>query len=209
MSAPRRAKIARRRVVERCFMLIDSTIVLLTVQSSESATILTVARLCYNGVYRMAGGAARVSLDWERGTIMRTWAKYVVAALLIVPLFGVGATGTSAQVGDKVFPETGQSVKGLFLSYWQRNGGLAQQGYPISGEMQERSPVDGKTYRVQYFERSVFEHHPEYAGKSSEVLLSLLGRMRYEQKYPAGAPGQVPNTSAGSVLFKETGKRLG
>jgi acetyl esterase/lipase len=114
-----------------------------------------------------------------------------------------------ASPASRLFPETGKSVSGLFLQYWQRNGGLAQQGLPISGEMQERSDTDGKTYTVQYFERAVFERHPENAGKDSEVLLSLLGVFRYREKYPQGAPGQVPNTAAGSVLFPETGKRVG
>jgi hypothetical protein len=34
---------------------------------------------------------------------------------------------------------------------------------------------------VQYFERAVFEHHPENAAPN-DVLLSLLGTLRYEQK---------------------------
>jgi acetyl esterase/lipase len=109
----------------------------------------------------------------------------------------------------RTFAETGKSVRGPFLSYWEQNGGLAQQGYPISNEIQEVSPTDGKSYTVQYFERAVFEHHPENAGKPSEVLLSLLGVFRYNGKYPAGAPNQQPNTSPGSVLFPETGKRVG
>src|SRR5206468_3441313 len=49
------------------------------------------------------------------------------------------------------FPETGEKVCGTFLAYWYGHGGLAQQGYPISGEMQERSDTDGKAYTVQYF----------------------------------------------------------
>jgi hypothetical protein len=107
------------------------------------------------------------------------------------------------------FPQTGKTVRGLFLEYWQEHGGLMQQGYPISGEMQEQSEVDGKLYTVQYFERAVFEYHPEYAGTPYEVLLSLLGDLYYRQKYPNGAPGQTPNTSPGSVLFPQTGRRLG
>ena len=107
------------------------------------------------------------------------------------------------------FKETGKNMCGRFARYWNEHGGLAQQGYPIANEMQEKSDTDGKTYTVQYFERAVFEYHPENVGKPSEVLLSLLGNFLYKQKYPNGAPNQKPNTSAGSVLFKETGKRLG
>jgi methionine-rich copper-binding protein CopC len=107
------------------------------------------------------------------------------------------------------FKETGKSMCGRFANYWNAHGGLAQQGFPISNEMQEKSDTDGKNYTVQYFERAVFEYHPENTGKPSEVLLSLLGNFLYKQKYPSGATGQKPNTTAGSVLFKETGKRLG
>ncbi|MEO5950939.1 MAG: copper resistance protein CopC, partial [Chloroflexia bacterium] len=59
------------------------------------------------------------------------------------------------------FDQTKRSACGRFLEYWNANGGLAQQGYPISAEMQEKSDTDGKTYTVQYFERAVFEKHPE------------------------------------------------
>jgi methionine-rich copper-binding protein CopC len=106
------------------------------------------------------------------------------------------------------FKETGEIVCGKFLAYWNTHGGLAQQGFPISGEMQERSDTDGKTYTVQYFERAVFEAHPENQAPN-DVLLSLLGNFLYQQKYAQGAPNQKPNTTAGSVLFRETGKRLG
>ena len=105
------------------------------------------------------------------------------------------------------FRETGQAVGGSFWDYWVSRGQLAQQGYPISQEFVERSETNGKDYVVQYFERAVFEFHPETP--KTPVLLSLLGNFLYKQKYPNGAPNQRPNTTAGSVLFKETGKRLG
>jgi type VII secretion-associated serine protease mycosin len=73
------------------------------------------------------------------------------------------------------FSETRHSLSGAFLRYWRSHGGLAIFGYPISEELVERSPTDGKEYVVQYFERNRFEYHPEYAGTSNEVLLGLLG----------------------------------
>ena len=118
-------------------------------------------------------------------------------------------TVSAAQPQCLAFKETGKQVCGRFAQYWTQNGGLPQQGFPISGEFQERSDTDGKLYTVQYFERAVFEWHPENAGKPSEVLLSLLGNFEYKRKYPSGAPNQKPNATAGSVLFPETGKRLG
>ena len=131
-------------------------------------------------------------------------------SILLALVMGVTLlpVGSSAQGNSRTFPETGRTVKGRFLDYWQQNGGLAQQGYPISEEMQEKSDTDGKTYTVQYFERAVFEMHPENQ-RPNDVLLSLLGTFLYREKYPNGAPDQKPNNQAGSRLFTETGKRVG
>ncbi|HUS17038.1 MAG TPA: S41 family peptidase, partial [Chloroflexia bacterium] len=132
--------------------------------------------------------------------------------LLLVLLAGVAATALpqarAAQAASQTFPQTGKTAAGIFLSYWQGHGGLAQQGYPISDELVETNATDGKPYRVQYFERAVFEYHPENAAPNN-ILLSLLGVFYYHQKYPSGAPGQVPNTARGSVSFSQTGHRLG
>ena len=134
------------------------------------------------------------------------WLSIVVLMVAGVPSFAPPTA--NGQVGCMDFEETGYEICFPFLEYWQEHGGLAQQGYPISGRFEERSPVDGKGYLVQYFERAVFEVHPENE-KPHDVLLSLLGNAAYKQKYPAGAPNQEPNNSPGSVLFPETGKRLG
>jgi hypothetical protein len=99
-------------------------------------------------------------------------------------------------------------MSGIFLDYWDSHGGLAQQGYPISGVIGEMSPLDGKVYTVQYTERAVFEYHPENQAPY-EVLLSQLGTLRYRERYPNGAPIQVPTVAPGSILFPETGKRVG
>jgi FtsP/CotA-like multicopper oxidase with cupredoxin domain len=100
--------------------------------------------------------------------------------------FKVLPAGGSTQVEtSRTFQETGKTVSGRFLEYWTQNGGLAQQGFPLSNEFQEKSDLDGKTYKVQYFERSVFEFHPENK-PPYDVLLSQLGTFRYKEKYPAG-----------------------
>lgn len=68
----------------------------------------------------------------------------------------------------RFFAETGHFVGGGFWDYWQANGGLMVFGYPLTEEIQE----DGRT--VQYFERAVFEFHPENAD-SYKILLRRLG----------------------------------
>src|SRR5512147_2844397 len=102
--------------------------------------------------------------------------RVLIFALLSLAL--LGAAPVQAQGTSRTFPETGKTVSGRFLDYWNTHGALPQHGYPISEEMQERSDTDGKTYRVQYFERAVFERHPENAAPY-DVLLSLLGVSHY------------------------------
>jgi plastocyanin len=133
------------------------------------------------------------------------WLPLFIVLMLATPLSF--SASSNAQAGSRAFPETGKTVKGRFLEYWTSNGGLAQQGYPISEEMQEKSDTDGKTYKVQYFERSVFELHPENKAPH-DVLLSLLGNFYYTQKYQQGAPNQQVSAD-NPRKFAETGKTVG
>ncbi|HMA36040.1 MAG TPA: hypothetical protein VKY74_16375 [Chloroflexia bacterium] len=136
------------------------------------------------------------------------WPRLLLLGALLPLIALVPGPAGRAQTGARTFPETGKTVTGRFLDYWLAHGGLAQEGFPISDPLQETSDTDGHRYQVQYFERAIFELHPEYA-PPYDVLLALLGNFRYRQQYPSGAPNQVPNTAPGSVFFKETGKRLG
>jgi hypothetical protein len=132
----------------------------------------------------------------------------VVLATVTLMALTPGTLPAQAQDTSRYFSETGYTVGGRFLDYWTTHGGLDQQGYPISDEMQEVSATDGKVYTDQYFERAVFEKHPENQ-PPNDVLLSLLGLFLYHQKYPEGAPNQVPNSDEGAQLFKETGHTVG
>lgn len=116
---------------------------------------------------------------------------------------GLGAYNSLAQtqgqaaqpVGNcQTFQQTGYTVCGKFLQYWQGHGGLAQQGYPISQEFNETSDLNGKPYTVQYFERAVFELHPENKAPNDVLLSQLgtfLGKSNYEQGF-SNKNGQVP-----------------
>jgi hypothetical protein len=93
------------------------------------------------------------------------------------------ATSTQSNNTTIYFPETRHSLS-LFRNWWTPNGGLPVFGYPISEEMQEISPTDGKTYTVQYFQRNRLEHNPQFAGTNNEVLLGLLGSEWLRQRCP-------------------------
>ncbi len=90
--------------------------------------------------------------------------------------------------GEGCFAETGRCLGGAFRAYWERAGGLAQHGFPLSDEFTEISGSDGKPYTVQYFERARFERHPEYLGTPAEVLLGLIGAQQFAARHPQGQP---------------------
>lgn len=79
----------------------------------------------------------------------------------------------SAPQGCRYYPETRHSLCQPFLSYWERNGGLARFGYPITEPF--TASVGGWRGTIQYFERRRMEHHTEHRGTTYEVLLGLLG----------------------------------
>lgn len=76
---------------------------------------------------------------------------------------------------QRFFPETGHNLGGRFLDYWEANGGLAQFGLPISGEIGAEL-ASQQIFMVQYFERARFEYHPENADPQYQVLLGQFGR---------------------------------
>src|SRR5262245_22926600 len=105
----------------------------------------------------------------------------ILAGALLGPL-------PSAQAADsRYFVETKHTVSGAFWAYWQSHGGLSQQGFPITEEFAETSKVDGQQYTIQYFERAVFEKHPENS-PPNDVLLTPLGTFALQERYPNSAP---------------------
>ena len=147
-----------------------------------------------------------------------SYALIVILTLVLSETFHpLAAMNTVAQGNCQTFAETGKTVCGRFLEYWRTHGGLAQQGYPISAEFTEVSDLNGQAYTVQYFERAVFELHPENA-PPNEVLLSQLGTFQFKRKYPSGdpaggpapapqppAPTQAPQPPASGVRIELTG----
>ncbi|MBN9393183.1 MAG: PQQ-binding-like beta-propeller repeat protein [Chloroflexi bacterium] len=97
-----------------------------------------------------------------------------------------------------LFKETGHVVSGAFLDFWNKNGGLASLGYPITGEIQEFHAAEGKTYTVQYFERARLELHDNTVlmGRlGSEVTANRLGEPAFQ---PVSKPASGP-------YYSETG----
>ena len=120
-----------------------------------------------------------------------------------------GAPNQQASTVNPVkFQKTGKTLGGGFRKYWEQNGGLAQFGYPISDEFQEKSSLDGQTYPVQYFQRAELELHPSsqpstgilaarfapvaQTAQTNQVMASQLGTQQMQSKYPNGAPAAQP-----------------
>ncbi len=106
-----------------------------------------------------------------------------------------------AQAEQRCFPETGQCIAGPIRAYWERNGGLAVFGFPITAQAAET--VEGTTLQVQWFERDRLEIQPD-----GQVTAGRLGVERLEQ---LGAPWQQgPGVPAGPgcLAFPETGHQV-
>ncbi len=107
----------------------------------------------------------------------------LVLALLMVATLAGGALARTPHVraAGACFQETGFCIQGRFLAYWQANGDLARNGYPLTDERQE-TLEDGQTYTVQYFERVRLEYHPENP-TPYDVLLGQFGRRILLEEY--------------------------
>lgn len=103
-----------------------------------------------------------------RVEVTNTWGHKAVSS---AGASGQAVVAPSAQA--QTFAETGQTLSGRFLSFWQQQGGLSVFGFPISAE--QGSPLG------QVFERNRLEYHPENAAPY-DVLLGRLGAEALEKQ---------------------------
>jgi hypothetical protein len=136
--------------------------------------------------------------------LRRIRALVLVGAMLLLALPGAVVAEThNVNQECRSFDVTGFALCGVFLDFWETNGGLPVFGYPLTDAHPEQNYDTGTTYTVQYFERQRFEHHPENAGSIYEVLLGRLGAQILElqgrnwhafPKASPTAPHYVPET---------------
>ena len=114
--------------------------------------------------------------------------------------------GAPGQVPNKAQPsilfgpeDKGPWVGGPFHRFWGNPpdprfmDGSEWFGNPISDEFVERNEIEGKEYRVQYFERAVLEYHPENQ-PPDDVQFAPLGLVQFRYRYPNGVPDQATPT---------------
>jgi hypothetical protein len=117
----------------------------------------------------------------------------LVAALVLLAIAPLGLLAQSQN--EQYFPETGHTVRGEFLEYFIKQGGLRVFGFPITEEFL----LNGRT--VQYFQRARMELYPEKPA-GQRVQLGLLGE-ELGKRTPA-QPASGPNTYF-QRYFSETG----
>ena len=130
------------------------------------------------------------------------------------PVRGVRAAETAtaaaavAPSDARFFPETSHYISGRFREFWDNQGGLFVFGYPLTNVFSFPS-TDGKTYQVQYFERAVFELHPENAAPY-DVLLTQVGRELANARITeASFQAAARSFDAQQTFFPETGHNVG
>lgn len=117
----------------------------------------------------------------------------VLSLAFVLPLFAMPA---QAQQAGRTFSETGQTVQGAFLAFYDANGGEEIFGLPLTAEIEE----NGR--RVQYFTRARFEAWPENP-PGHQVQLGLLGTLLGKVQ-PAIEAEVAPNDPV-RRYFPETG----
>jgi hypothetical protein len=101
----------------------------------------------------------------------------------------------------RYFAESGHTLNSSFKLAWEKNDGLARYGLPLSEEFAEISPIDGKIYTTQYFERARFEYHPETANNYSVVLTPLGTSIAQARKIDTAAIAQADIPTYDEALF--------
>lgn len=116
----------------------------------------------------------------SRWAIELSWPAFVALGLQHNNYAVVGLTAHTAIVEDapepqpRTFTEVPDSIDGIFLDFWEANGGLPIFGFPLTPPHTEADT--GLT--VQVFERAVMEDH------DGTVLLRRLGAHSMGQEGP-------------------------
>jgi len=126
--------------------------------------------------------------------VLKNAKAFLALATLMVLLFP--QPGLAQGEGNyRYFPETGHSVSGDFLTFFDTWGGIEIFGYPLT------EPFVEKNVTVQYFQKARLEAHPENP-EPYKVQLGLLGdELNYRQ--PAVVAPRF--ASRRQLYFPETG----
>jgi len=134
---------------------------------------------------------------------MRYW-SYLLPLLLLFPAACQSQSSpplTPSPTETHYFPETGQTVQGDFLRFFDMYGGVESFGLPLTEEI----VVDG--WRVQYFSKARLEYHPENE-PAYRVTAGWLGEL-LRRRQPPIPTGHIPlGNDPHRRYYPETGHTL-
>lgn len=111
------------------------------------------------------------------------------------------ASGTNSTADSRFFAETGYSVQGEFLYFFEKYGGVDSLGYPLTEEIMAGG------WRVQYFEKGRLEYHPENE-PAYRVTVGWLGDLLNRRRPPV-PPSAIPRRdNVGYRYYQQTGHTL-
>jgi hypothetical protein len=113
----------------------------------------------------------------------------------------IPALPAAAQADQRCFAETGNCISGPIRAYWERNGGLAVFGFPLTAQSIEL--VEGQALQTQWFERDRLEIQAD-----GRVTAGRLGVERLEQLGTPWQPGANAPAGPGCTAFAETGHQV-
>lgn len=129
--------------------------------------------------------------------------RHIIALVGLLIVASIGSVTHVAAADERCFPQTGKCISGAIRAYWERNGGLAVFGFPITHVTDEDN---GEGFRgpTQWFERDRLEDQGAagvLAGRLGARKLSVEGRPWEGLPTATGAP-------AGCRFFAETNHSL-
>lgn len=171
-------------------------------RTGDSSPIMEVQCDCHEAIVRNWRGEIKHVLRTESDTIQ-----------LRLPHLGTPMYveyDPPVRPGGRLFRTTGHTIRGGFLAFWQRYGGVERFGYPLTEEIIEPEAGTGIPRVVQYFDRARFEHIPEQ-DTHYEVRLNRIGEAALASKgidWHALPRVSEAQTASECRFFAATGHRL-
>lgn len=122
------------------------------------------------------------------------WSVTLFLNLIIIFTVVPITSGQAPSGEERFFPATGFLVRGEFLDFFDRQGGIEIFGYPLTTEFEEAGRL------VQYFQRGRMELYPENP-PAQRVVMGALGELLMTPELPIAEPNPLPDRR----FFPETG----
>ena len=129
--------------------------------------------------------------------ILKQWYLPILAVLVLASCANQQSSNSDPQTVH-YFEETGHTVQGEFLHFFEMFGGVDSLGYPLTEEI----VVDGWT--VQYFTKGRLERHPENEA-AYRVTVGWLGALLHRRRPPIPPVNIPPASDPNRRYFPETG----